>query len=397
MLAQDLTGYPDDELALIYLDNPDLSLTDWSHDASETGEHYGAAQLFLRYFYEQYGGAEILPELLSTGAGSQPQIFARLAAQTRPDIRSFTDLVADWAVANLVNDASVDDGRYAYEGLPGYAASLEVPPGGLSDGVDQLGADYLYLGDGPRWLEFDGEDAVALTGERPRMGDRMWWSGRGDARVMTLTRTFDLRDVTQATLEFSAWYEIERHYDYAYVTVSADGGRTWQTLSGQDTTDEDPQGANLGDGLTGVSGHAGIDPEEGTRGRWVEERMDLSGYAGEQVLLRFWVVNDPAYNTQGLLLDEIRIPEIGFYDGGESGDGGWQAHGFARITGGIPQEWALRLVVETDSGIEVRGVALDEHNRAGLELAKGERGVLVVIGASPFTDELGRYRVEISE
>jgi hypothetical protein len=397
MLAQDLSGYPDDELALIHMANPDLSLTDWSYDASETGEHYGAAQLFLRYFYEQYGGAEVLPELIHAGAGSDTQVFARLAAKHHPEIRSFTDLVADWAVANLVIDAGVEGGRYAYSGLPAPVEPLEVPPGGLTDSVSQNGVDYLYVGDGPRRLAFVGGDVVALTGAQPKVGDWMWWSGRGDAHVMTLTRAFDLRGVTQATLEFAAWYEIERHYDYAYVTVSADAGHTWQTLSGQATTREDPQGANLGDGLTGVSGHPGIDPEAAERGRWVEERMDLSPYAGRQILLRFWVVNDQAYNTQGLLLDEIRIPEIGFHDGGEAGDEGWQARGFARIQGGIAQQWALRLVVKKGSGIEVRRVVLDEYSRVGLELAEGERGVLVVVGASPFTDEPGRYQVEVSE
>lgn len=392
MLAQDLNGYVDDELALVYLANPDLGLTDWAQDASETGEHYGAAQLFLRYFYEQYGGASVLSELLRAGAGDHPQAFSRLAAETCPDIHTFTDLVADWAVANLVNDASLSDGRYAYDGLPATVAPQEFS-GRLRASLNQLGVDYLELGAGPRRLEFDGEDAVALTGARPKQGDWMWWSGRGDARVSTLTRAFDLRGVQQATLQFSAWYELERHFDYAYVTVSVDSGQTWQTLPGQATHRADPQGANLGDGLTGVSGRPGIDPEQGQRGRWVRERMNLSPYVGKQILLRFWVVNDPAYNAQGLLLDELRIPEIGYHDGGEDGEGGWLAQGFVRTPGGIRQEWALRLVVETASGVEVRKVALDERNRAVLELAPGERGALVVIAASPVTDEPARYRL----
>jgi hypothetical protein len=38
----------------------------------------------------------------------------------------------------------------------------------------------------------------------------------------------------------------------------------------------DPQGQNLGHGLTGVSGAAGAEPEQGTPARRVREQMDLS-------------------------------------------------------------------------------------------------------------------------
>jgi hypothetical protein len=397
MLAQDLSGFPDDELALIYLADPDLGLLDCSQDASETGEHYGAALLFLRYFYQQYGSEQALQELLRREAGKDLGVFVEAAAAVRPDVATFTGLVSDWAVANLVNHPEVGDGRYAYDGLPAYAAMQGVNLGRSYARVEQLGVDYLDLGEGPLALEFDGAEAVLLTGTGPAQGERMWWSGRGDSQVTTLTQTFDLSGVEQATLQFSAWYELETHFDYAYVTVSTDAGETWQSISGRYTTMDDPQGANLGSGLTGVSGRRNADPETGRRGRWVQERMDLSPYAGQEIVLRFWVVNDQAYHAQGLLLDDIRIPEIGFTDGAEAGEGGWQAQGFARTTGGIPQEWALRLVVETGQGIEVRPVSLDAQNRARVELAPGERGVLVVIGASPLTDEPARYEFELSK
>ncbi|MBK8986730.1 MAG: hypothetical protein IPM39_11720 [Chloroflexi bacterium] len=92
-------------------------------------------------------------------------------------------------------------------------------------------------------------------------------------------------------------------------------------------------------------------------------------------------------------MDEIHIPEIGYYDGGETDDVGWQSQGFVRTTGGIPQEWVVRLVVETESGIEVRRVELDERKWVRLDLAASERGVLVVMGASALTDEPARYLI----
>ena len=144
-------------------------------------------------------------------------------------------------MANLLDDARIGDGRYAYEGLPATVIPVGIQGTRLPGSVAQLGVDYLGVVDGPRLLEFDGEDAVALTGAQPVQGEWMWWSGRGDSRLATLTRAFDLQDVEKATLQFSTWYEIERHYDYAYVSVSVDGGKTWQTLSGLTSSQEYPR------------------------------------------------------------------------------------------------------------------------------------------------------------
>ena len=102
-------------------------------------------------------------------------------------------------------------------------------------------------------IAFDGAETVGLTGGQPNSGRAMWWSNRGDDSIETLTRAFDLTGVQQATLEFSTWYELETDYDYGFVTVSTDAGKTWTTLKGQSTTDFDPQGQNFGNGLTGVS------------------------------------------------------------------------------------------------------------------------------------------------
>ena len=61
-------------------------------------------------------------------------------------------------------------------------------------------------------------------------GRYVWWSNRGDESDTTLTRTFDLTGLEQATLQAWLWYDIEKDYDYAYVEVSTDGGQTWEVL-----------------------------------------------------------------------------------------------------------------------------------------------------------------------
>jgi immune inhibitor A len=396
-LAQDLNGYVEHGTASLSLAQPDVQLNTWSSDASQSGEHYGTSQLFLRYFQEHYSGEQGLAELIKDDAGNNLEAFVPIAARKHPDIKRFADLYADWAVANIVNDSSVGDGRYAYKLLPNPAATTEVKPGKETTTVHQFGADYLGVLEGPLTVDFDGAETVGLTGAQSKDGHYMWWSNRGDDSIETLTREFDLSAVQKATLQFSTWYEIEKDWDYGFVTVSTDEGKNWTTLKGNTTTDRDPQGQNFGNGLTGVSGSPNVEPDKGTRGQWLEEHMDLTPFAGKKILLRFWVVNDAAYNAEGLLLDNIRIPELNYNDGAENGDGSWQAQGFVRTTGVLAQDWTLRFVHADNGRITVDSVPVDAQGRAKIVVADGERALLVVIGTTKFTTEPATYSYTVSK
>ena len=232
---------------------------------------------------------------------------------------------------------------------------------------------------------------MPLTGALPHSGRYAWWSDRADDSVQTLTRAFDLRGVSTATLEFALWHEIELDYDYGFVSASTDGGATWQALKGNTTTDTDPQGQNFGNGITGVSGAPAAKTDGDTRGQWIDEQMDLTPFVGKQILLRFWLVSDVAYNAPGMLVDDIRIPALNYTDDVEHGDGGWQPVGFARTTGVLPQEWALQIVRERSTGTTVEPVPVDAQGRAGIVLGGGERGTLMVMGSTPFTTEPAQY------
>jgi len=396
-LAQDLNGYIEQGLPGAYLARPDLQLTTFaqvSADRQTSSAHYGAAQLFLRYFQEQYAGESGLAELIQADAGNHLDAFVQIAARKRPDITSFADLYADWALANVLNDPALAEGRYAYQLLPGTAAIGEAQPGQSQATVQQFGVDYYDL-QGPLTLAFDGADAVSLTGAQPREGRAMWWSNRGDDSVGTLTRAFDLSAARSATLHFSIWHELELDFDYAFASVSIDGGTTWKTLKGSTTTDQDPQGYNYGNGITGVSGMPGMDIGNGQRGQWIDEQVDLTPYAGHDALLRFWVVNDDAINAPGLLIDNIRIPELSYVDGAEQGDGGWQAQGFVRTSGELPQTWALRLI-RVSGGASVEPVPVDAQGRATVTLDEGQRGTLAVIGTTQFTTEPASYSYAVT-
>jgi hypothetical protein len=400
-LAQDLNGFLSNSFVNIYLFDPDVQLTGWSPDPGRVGGHYGAAHMFMRYIYAHYAREEQLLPLIRANAGNHLGAFVDLAAPLRPEYTDFGQIVADWAVANLLDDPTVGDGRFTY------ATGHELPDlrprgptllpvrGEFASTVAQFGADYLELPAGPLELSFSGATAVGVAAEPPRNA-ASWWGGRGDGSYAALTLPLDLRNLTRATLQFETWYELERDFDYAFIAVSRDGGATWTTLPGNYTTTEDPQGQNAGNGLTGVSGATNADLSDGVRGRWVLEQVDLTPYAGQEVLLRFWQINDLALNGAGWLIDNIRIPELGFFDDVEQPTTQWQAEGFVRVGAALPQQWELRLVRTTAAGsTSVEPLALDADGRTNATLAAGETGVLVVVATTPHTGERAGYTLRL--
>jgi hypothetical protein len=157
-------------------------------------------------------------------------------------------------------------------------------------------------------------------------------------------------------------------------------------LSPPSGTGEDPTGANYGWGYNGASDGG---PE------WIQESVDLSQYAGKKVYLRFEYITDAAVNGEGLLVDDIAIPEIGYFSDFEQDDGGWQAQGFARVQNELPQRFRLSLITRRGGDITVTPVQLSADNSASLPLLFGEgvdEAILVVSGTTRYTRQPAAYR-----
>jgi hypothetical protein len=195
-------------------------------------------------------------------------------------------------------------------------------------------------------LQFRGDPTVPIVPNTPIQGGMEWWSNRGDEMDSTLTRALDLRHVRHATLQYDIWYAVEKDFDYGYLEVSTDGGHTWYTVHGRDTTNADPNGANYGNGYTGLSVK-----RAGNRSGWLHESIDLSPYAGRRILVRFEHITDDAVNFAGLTLDNVRVPQIGFVDGPATR--GWQTHGWVRVANLLPTHWLVQLVLYTRHGVHV--------------------------------------------
>ena len=209
-----------------------------------------------------------------------------------------------------------------------------------NDGTVDIGRKPTHMGNWEKfqlgWLDYD----VAFAGERSRMilgpaetttnraqgafivlpdkqvdldlgdpyaGENFYYSGSGDDLDHLMYREFDLP--AGAMLTAQVRYDIEVDWDYAYVIVSDDGGATWHHVETNLSTDDDPNGQNFGNGITGDSG-----------GEWVELTADLSAHTGPTLVgFRYWT--DGAVAEPGFMIDEIEVTGSPV-DGAES-DMGW--------------------------------------------------------------------------
>lgn len=368
-LAQAINGYPSSH-AGSYLRRTDVPLLGWNDGGISNSVHYGASYLFLRYLDDRFG-RDLIRAIVASPLNGPASVEAALTAQGLPF--SFEDLFADWAIANYLNNPSLADGRYAYAGLAplktASPARAGLCPVERSASVNQFGVDYwLILCTGERVLEFRGATEAPVMPVEPASGEYAVWSGRGNEADAILTRAFDLRGVSAPVeLTYRVWYDLEENYDYVYLLASTDGLR-WRILSTPSGTPQNPLGNSLGWGYTGRSGG------------WRTERVDLSTYAGQVVQLRFEYLTDAAVNGEGLLLDEIAIPALGYREDFESGHGGWAAQGFVRLRNRLPQTYRLALVLETAAGAQVLPLSVGADGRATavFRLSAGEQAVLVV-------------------
>jgi hypothetical protein len=114
------------------------------------------------------------------------------------------------------------------------------------------------------------------------------------------------------------------------------------------------------------------------------------------VLIRFWQINDEGFNAPGMLIDNLRIPQLGYRDDVEAGTGGWQADGFVRVDGDLPQQWELRLVrTAPDGTTTIEPLSIDAQASATATLRAGEQAVLMIAATTPHTTEQASYQVTI--
>ena len=320
---------------------PGVSLVNWAGESAGAGAHYRVASLFFHYLAEHYSDDGDMRPLVAEPADGIAGIDAYLAAQGYAE--TFADVFADWVVANYLDRSP---GLYGYEELA-IGARLEDPISGFSgfqSELPQYSARYVELENltGPARIRFDAPTTTPLL--PVTVDDRgCWWGNSGDAITASLTRRVDLRGVAEAHLEYEVWHEIEEGWDYAYLQVSTDAGRTWDVLETPHSSPPNETGTGFGPGYSGS-----LD--------WTEERVDLTPYAGHQAAVRFQYVTDAAIHKSGIC---IREPVVAA--GGQAAGGAWEPDGFIFTDNRVPQQFIVQ-VIQENGEIQVDRMELDANN-----------------------------------
>jgi hypothetical protein len=377
----------------LFLNNPDWQLNTWPVDSDQTRASYGSAFLFMTYFLDRFGEA-ITQQLVSAPENGLAGVDTVLANNDVKDaltaqVITADDLFADWAITNYLGDGTVSDGRYAYISYP-YATIADPTESIYNCSTDwqdrtvaQYGTDYISIEcSGDYHIKFAGSSTVDFLPAQPYSGNYAFWSNRGDDSNMTLTKTFDFTSISEPIeMSYWTWYDIEQDYDYLYVEASVDGEH-WTILKTPGGTDYDPSGNSYGWAYNGYSSG------------WTQEMVDLSAYAGQQVLVRFDYVTDPAVNGEGFLVDDIQITQASYFADFETCDGGWVADGFVRVSGQLPQTFRVSLIKNNGETI-VEKYIVDPVDTLNIHVSNVDQAVLVISGTARFTRTPSSYRYRI--
>lgn len=384
-LAAHVNGYPPDR-ASDYVNQTDLPLTHLSQEPAVVGGHYAAAYLFALYFYERWGAAatQALVRHPKNGLAGVDAVLSEMGAEM-----TAVDLFADWLADTYLAGAG-EQTPYTVPIPPLTPSTISRFPAETMTAVHQFGADYYQIkSHQPVTVIFTGTQQTRLVNTAAHSGTYVYTSLPADESDMHLTRPFDLTGLTTATLTFWTWFDIEEGWDYAYISVSPDGGHTWQLLETPSTTRENPQGNSFGPGYTGQSGN-------GPAPAWVQETADLTPYAGQEIWLRFHYVTDGAVRGQGFLVDDLAIPELNFWDDAES-DAGWQEAGIVRATDVLPQQFLLQRIRWGANGPQVEQLSLHENQQGQWQfpMDSGQSwAILIITAVTPVTQQPAAYNIK---
>jgi hypothetical protein len=333
--AEYLGGYGHDAGSInFYLDHPENSLVSWNEHVSaatgpETIADYGQVYLFTLYMNDKFGKDFIRDLALSKHQGINSVNEILKAHGCKED---FTQLYQNFITALALDTDRVGNGVYKFDSINlrdlavdqigtkrGVTVNYENALQFEKEGVPAWGGDFKVLDfkDKIRSIAFDGVDFLSTpwksVADPKDPNNKVLWGNKGDQADNAMILEADLSTVKAATLKFDNFIDIEEQWDFGVVQASTDGGKTWKSLSNENTRSDVVDGCypKIRENIPGFTGHY--------KG-WQKETFDLTEYAGKKILLSFRYLTDWGYNDTGWFVDNIQIPEINFNNDGASTD-----------------------------------------------------------------------------
>ena len=366
-LAMYLCGYghSSGHIAYYFVYHETTPLTFWGGGLPD----YGASYLFQLYLWEQFGGTEFISALVEEQANGIEGIENTLRAFGFTE--TFDEIFDAWTIANYIDDTRKAGGKYGYESLElgtidtwGYSIewTLSTYYGPPLDFPFYLESS-SYYGDAmpytAHYFRFTNEhaadvmiDGADYAGTTAYSGTYEWYSGMEAWAWRSFSQTFDFTSFLPGdtlTLNFMTYFEIEYHWDYGYVEVHDLDTDEWYTLPSAETWNfvwqpQDNLNTPSEREPTTYEAAGRFNAFTGSSGGWIPITMDLSPFAGHMIELYFTSWQDGAYTEEMMYVDDISIPEIGFFDGVEAGEGDWTPAGWYITDGMLANGWSVSII-----------------------------------------------------
>jgi hypothetical protein len=269
---------------------------------------YGNAYEFMIYLADRFG-PDAITRLHRDGAH---QGLAGVEA-VLPAGTGLYQMLHDYQTMTLV-DRAVDRPGGTITGIPkshviasGLRSTINLanPADYDTPGAPPNGADYVPLPTPLHSISFDGATSLPPLPTGWTIADQTLFSGNTNNLDNTAVLPITV-PASDPTLRMETAWDLEDSYDFAYVEISADGGKTYHPIAGDRTV-----AGLLGPALTAASG--------GT----VPVSYSLSAYAGKSVLLALRYVSDEAGNKGGWRIGNLTLGTETLSDG--STLNGWKS------------------------------------------------------------------------
>lgn len=371
---------------------PQNSLNLWGEgDPNALLADYGNAYSLMLFLFDRYGTAFMSRLHRDADLQGLASLKAALAAQ---NVSNMYQVIHDFQTMVLVDKIVGDSNRGIMLGVskkrvtsPSIRSTLNLANTRLYDypGAAPNGADFVPLtgrGRDLRSLSFTGATTLppvplawtVVSDDPDRAGNPVLWSGNANNLNVAAVARVSV-PATDATLRFVAKYGAELGYDYGYVIVSTDGGKTYTAIAGDKTT-TGPLGPSLNGTTTGFEPHT----------------FDLSAYAGQQILLGIQYTSDGGVNEGGLKVDDITVGATAVSDGSSLDP----FDSPSEISPTAVSNWNVKLI-GLDEGhslalqLESNGRSSITLNRFQLALLAPFPKVVAMVAYDEPTEQVGQY------
>jgi len=271
-------------------------------------------------FAHEYGHSLGLPDFYSTGSRNTVEYWELMAQDAFQYMSVFSRQDLGWIIPKrtppsltaTLQESKVDTHRIDAIGANGLPYTLSGP------NVHNGDAYYVEL-----------PHRELLKNVSLPSGTHAWYSAAGNGfGCPGHTLDVDLRTArfapsgTALTLSFKSWYEAEWDFDYGFVMISTDHGKTFQSVasnSGTTTPSTFNPNANAceqkySNGITGTSSATNFpqnvpDRETGNypEPTFINDSYDISACAGKDCIVRFAYSTDTGVAKRGWVIDDLKV------------------------------------------------------------------------------------------